>query len=303
MRARGHILGLAVRHPAWEDRLGPATRRFDAIFVVVLIAVWVPGLMRLAEVWRTVEYASHGFLVPLAALWVATAHREALARLEVRRPAGGLALVPLAALAYLAALLLNDPTILGLVLVAHIVMAVFVLRGAAWVRTLRFSLAYLLFMVPLPASWVAPLIVKLQLWVSLVAVSILQTAGVAIYREGNVLTLPGDQSLFVAEACSGITSLITLLPIGVLVAYLTESELWRRGVLVAMVVPIALAGNLLRVVGTVLLSIEFGVAVATTGPIHEWAGVATYVLGCGALLLVGAALRRLVPPAVDADDG
>ena len=57
--------------------------------------------------------------------------------------------------------------------------------------------------------------------------------------------------------------------------------------------PIALAGNLLRVILTVVLAIEVDVAFATEGPLHEWAGVATYVLGCVCLLAVGEALRRL----------
>jgi exosortase len=277
----------------------PTSRRFDAIFVAVLVLVWIPGIVRLAGVWSEVEYASHGFLVPLAALWAATAHRAELAQLDARRPTGGSLLVLLAAVAYLGALLLHDATVLGLVAVATIVMAVFVLRGRAWVGTLRFSLAYLLFMVPLPVAWVTPLIVQLQLGMSQVAVAILQSAGVAILREGNVLTLPGDVSLFVAEACSGITSLITLLPIGVLIAYFTESVAWRRWVLVLAVIPIALAGNLLRVIGTVWLAIKAGVEAATTGPIHEWTGVGTYVFGCACLLSIGALMRWLIPPSYD----
>ena len=110
-----------------------------------------------------------------------------------------------------------------------------------------------------------------------------------------MLTLPGDLSLFVAEACSGITSLITLLPIGVFIAYFTESVLWRRLVLVGAVIPIALAMNLVRVVLTVLLSINVSVEFATQGPLHEWAGVATYVVGCAGLLGLGSLMRRFVP--------
>ena len=117
-------------------------------------------------------------------------------------------------------------------------------------------------------------------------------------REGEYdfhFTLPGDTSLFVAEACSGITSLITLLPIGVFIAYFTDGVTWRRLAIIATVLPIALAGNLLRVILTVLLAIEVDVDFATEGPLHEWAGVATYVLGCLVLLGVGEALRRAFP--------
>jgi exosortase len=150
-------------------------------------------------------------------------------------------------------------------------------------------------MVPLPGAWVTPVIVRLQLLMSSLGVAILRAAGVPIYRDGNVLLLPGDVSLFVAEACSGITSLVTLIPIAVFIAYFTESGLGRRLVLVAAVVPIALAGNLLRVIVTVGVAMELGVETATAGPLHEWAGVATYVVACLALLALGALLRRVWP--------
>ena len=275
--------------------------RIEWVIVAGLALVWLPGMLALAEVYRTVEYASHGFLVPLVALWAATAHRDTLSRLEPVAPrAGRLLLVLLAPLAVVA-LLFRDPTLTGALWVSTVVAGVYALRGAAWVRTLEFPLGYLLFMIPLPAAWVTPLIVQLQMLVSNVAVRGLQAAGVAIYRDGNVLTLPGDRSLFVAEACSGITSLITLLPIGVFVAYFSESVPWRRYAIVAAVVPIALAGNLLRVVLTVWLAIEVDVEFATTGPLHEWAGVATYGIGCLCLLAFGGLLRWLTtgqtPPA------
>lgn len=271
--------------------------RVEIVLIAVLIVVWVPGILQLAEVWSSLEYASHGFLVPFVALWLATAHRQELSQLESRPLAGGLILMGVVACCYLAALIFRDPTLLGLIAVATVVVGVLALRGVAWVSTLRFSLGYLLFMVPLPVEWVTPVIVKLQIFVSSVGVEILQLGGVAIFREGNVLTLPGDLSLFVAEACSGITSLITLLPIGVFIAYFTESVLWRRLVLIGAVIPIALAGNLLRVIVTVLVSINVSVEFATEGPLHEWAGVATYVIGCLCLLGVGAVMRRLLPEA------
>ncbi len=282
-----------------EPTLAEARRfsisRVEIALIATLIAIWVPGILQLAEVWRTVEYASHGFLVPLVALWAATARREELSSLTPTPMRGGGLLLAVVAALYLVALVMRNPTALGLVAVATVVVTVLALRGVAWVSTLRFSLAYLLFMVPLPTGWVTPVIVQLQIFVSSIAVEILQQVGVSIFREGNVLTLPGDVSLFVAEACSGITSLITLLPIGVFVAYFTESILWRRLVLVAAVFPIALAGNLLRVILTVLVSTEVSVEFATEGPLHEWAGVATYLIACLCLIAIGALMRRFLP--------
>jgi exosortase len=183
----------------------------------------------------------------------------------------------------------------GLALVAAVAAAVLWLRGPAWLRILAFPTAYLLFMVPLPEPWIAPVIVKLRLFVTSAAVAVLHAAGMPVLREGNVLLLPGGESLFVADACSGVTSLITLLPLGVLVAYLTERQLWRRLVLVASVLPIAMLFNLLRVLGTVVAAQSVGAERATSGGIHEAAGLLTYAVGCGALIGVGALLRRIRP--------
>lgn len=271
--------------------------RLDIVWIIALGIAWLPGVLVLAEVWSEVEYASHGFLVPLVALWTATAHRERLAQLGSRPLRWGPAGVAVTLVAYLIALSLAEPTLIGLSLIAGIVAALLALRGMEWVRTLTFPLGYLIFMVPLPTDWVTPLIVRLQILVSGVAVSILHAAGTPIYRLGNVLELPGGESLFVAEACSGITSLITLLPIGVFIAYFTETQLLRRLILVAAVLPIALLGNLLRVLLTVELAIRGNVGVATDGPLHQWAGVATYVFGCLVLLGIGAGMRRLWPDA------
>jgi len=270
------------------------------IVIATLILVWLPGLMAMAEVWSELEYASHGYLVPLVALWAATAHRQRLARLPADPRRVGFALVAGAAIVYLCALVLESPTVIGLATVAAVAAIALALRGPEWVRTLRFSLGYLIFMVPLPISLVTPLIVQLQLVVSSVAVVLLRVMGVSIYKEGNVLTLPGDTELFVAEACSGITSLITLLPIGVFVAYFTETEWRRRAILVVAVLPIALAGNLLRVILTVILAMEVDVGFATEGPLHEWAGVGTYVLGCLCLLGIGTLMRHVWPQAFPA---
>ncbi len=266
--------------------------RFELIVVGLALVAWLPGLAVLAEAWGASDFATHGFLVPLVALWSATAHRESLARVPVRPTAWGRIALAICAVGYLGALVVRQASLLGVMFVAMVVALVLALRGPRWVSCLRFPLAYLVFMIPLPPAWVTPLIVELQLMVSTAAVRLLQVFGIPIFREGNVLTLPGDVSLFVAEACSGITSLITLIPIGVFIAYFTESDLRRRLVIVLAVLPIALAGNLLRVIVTVLLAIRVDAEFATQGPLHEWAGVATYVVGCLCLLGVGAWLRR-----------
>ncbi len=132
----------------------------------------------------------------------------------------------------------------GLGIVTAIAAAVLWLRGPVWLRVLAFPIAYLLFMVPLPDAWLQPVILRLRLFVTEAAVWLLHAGGLTLLREGNVISLPNGESLFVADACSGVTSLVTLTPLAVLVAYLTERSLWRRVVIVLSVVPIAISFNL-----------------------------------------------------------
>ena len=275
------------------------TSPVEWILMALLGVAFAPAVVSLSRVWSSLDYASHGYLVPFVALWAATSKRAVLPTLERRRDLRGLLLLTLGFALYLTGVGTSLPSLEGLAVVSAVAGSVLLLRGPSWLRALSFPIAYLLFMVPLPDALLTPVIVNLQLGVSSLGVWILQLVGVAVFQNGNVIELPGDVTLFVAEACSGITSVVTLLPLGVFLGYFTERTLARRLVLVAAVVPLALVGNLIRVVGTVLAAREYGAEAATTGGLHESAGIFTYVLGCVALLLVGRAMRWLVPPRAD----
>ena len=246
-------------------------RASEVFFVIGLALVYVPGLLELSQVWRHVDYYSHGFLVPVVAWWAGSRLTPRLRRAPQERDSRGLLVVIASLAVYAWGILSGSVFATGLAMVAAVAGALLYLRGAAWLSVLVFPVAYLVFMVPLPDAWVAPVIVKLQLIVSGVAFDLVRFGGMSILREGNVITLPGGDSVFVAEACSGITSIITLLPLGVFLAYFTERTLARRAALVAAVFPLAMLGNLLRVVGTLVACQYVGVEAATTGPVHEWA--------------------------------
>ncbi|MFQ5416483.1 MAG: exosortase/archaeosortase family protein [Myxococcota bacterium] len=270
-------------------------RAREGVFLAVLLLVYGPAVLAMSEIWRSVDYYSHGFLVPVVACWAASRLRHKLARAAPSRDARGLLVIFASLALYAWGTLSGIVFASGVATVAAVAGALLYLRGPAWLTILGFPVGFLLFMVPLPDAWVTPVIVQLQLLVSSVAVGALRYGGMAILREGNVIHLPGDETLFVAEACSGITSVITLLPLGVFLAYFTEKTTARRAVLVAAVFPLAMLGNLLRVVGTLIASRYVGAEAASSGPVHDWAGVGTYVIGCLALLGVGALMRLLWP--------
>lgn len=270
--------------------------RSEWLLLAVVGLAFAPSLLELATVWRGTDYLTHGFLVPVVAGFMAASRRDAWQALVPGRSIAGLAtLVAGLGLASLG-LLAGVATLTGLGVVVGVAGVVWGLRGAAAVRVMAFPIAFLLFMVPPPPSWIDPLILQLQLEVSVAAVAVLRLAGFAILRDGNVIVLPGGESLFVDEACSGITSVVTLVPLGVLLAFGTERTAARRAVLIACIVPAAMLGNLVRVTVTVWAASRVGVAAATSGFVHDWAGVLTYAGACGVLLLVAAGMRRFWPP-------
>jgi exosortase len=262
----------------------------------LLLVAFAPALIELGRVWDSVDYLAHGYLIPVVALWAAWREREARARLPLRRDPRGLFVVALALALYAAGLALGWIELQGGALVIAVAGGALWMLGPARTRALAFPIGFLLFMVPVPQPWIAPAIVSLRLFVTAAAVFVLHALGVPVTREGNVLLLPGGESLFVAEACSGVTSLVTLAPLAVLLAYFTERGARRRTCLVASIVPIALLGNLARVVGTVWAARVWGVQRVTAASLHESAGLVSYLLGCLALLGVGWLFRRLGRP-------
>lgn len=267
-------------------------QRVEWISAIALAVVFAPALMALARVWSTVEHYSHGFLVPLAAGLIAHGLASSHRALPARHDARGAILLAAALLLQAAGVLAGSASGQGLALVGAIAGAIWTLRGTAWLRALGFPVAFLLFMVPVPPEWLAPVVVQLLIFVSATATVVLHAIGLEVARQGNVIVLPDGQSLFVAEACSGLTSIVTLLPIAVLIAYLAPISRRSKVALALLSVPIAMVANLIRVVATSMGASWWGVEFATDELVHALVGLAVYAIACIALLAVSRAMPR-----------
>jgi exosortase len=155
---------------------------------------------------------------------------------------------------------------------------------------LRFPIAFLLFMIPLPAILLNSFTFPLQLFAAKLSTASLQLIDLPVYREGNIIFLP-HVTLEIVEACSGLRSLISLLALSVVFAYLTQRHTWKICVLVVSAVPIALVANAFRIWGTGVLSHYYGAKVAE-GFYHSFAGWSVFVVAGGLLLVVGFVLSQ-----------
>jgi exosortase len=120
-------------------------------------------------------------------------------------------------------------------------------------------------------------------------VATLKIAGVSVLREGNIIMFPAT-TLEVADACSGIRSLISLLALAVALAFFLPIAPWKRWVLVGGAIPIAIVTNASRVIVTGFLAQYWG-ARAAEGFFHEFAGLAVFGLAMLLLVSLGALLK------------
>jgi exosortase len=275
------------------------------LFIVLLLGVYFPILRNMVHHWSLVEDYQHGFIVAPLALFFAYQRRWDLEDAVIK--GSWLGLVPMfIGLASLTIGRLGTElmtmragfifTLIGLVLL---------ILGREVFKILAFSLFFLFLMVPLPQSLVNTIAFPLQLIAAKFAVWSLQEIGIPALVEGNIIHL-AHAELFVADACSGLRSLMALITLGVVFAhFFNRNALWIQLLLVSATIPIAIMINAFRVALTGFLSHEFGQEMAT-GVIHDFQGIFTFGLAYFALLALGRlidstmrAIENRQAPAID----
>jgi exosortase len=269
---------------------GVRVRALVAVAAIAGALLWVYGdvLTALVRQWSSDDNYSHGFFVlPLAAFF-AWERRERLLAAERRPSAVGAVLVALSLLVYLAGVFGAELFLTRVSLIGVIAGGILFVWGREPFRILAFPLAFLLLMIPLPAIIFNQLAFPLQLVASQMGESAIAAAGIPVLREGNVLHLPA-RTLEVAEACSGIRSLVSLLMLGIVLGYFTERRISARVLVTLAAVPIAILANATRVAGTGLAS-EWVSPAAADGFFHTFSGWLMFVVAFAGLLLFQQAL-------------
>jgi len=252
-------------------------------------AVYANVVVKLVHDWATDGNYSHGFLIVPLAAYFAWERRHRLQSAAAGRPGVlGFAVV-VASLVVLAAGVLGSELFLTRIsMLGAIAGTTLFLFGSARLRVLAFPLAFLILMVPWPAIVFNQIAFPLQLLASRVGELALGSLGVPVLREGNVLIL-ASTTLEVADACSGIRSLISLVTLGIVFGYFADARRWARTAIALSTVPVAIVANGIRVAGTGIAASRFGPA-AAEGVIHVCSGWLMFVASF--LMLFG--LQRLL---------
>ena len=228
---------------------------------------------------RSDSFYSHGWLVPLASAW-------------------GLALLIPSAAIHVMANWWSINVVSGFAMVAALWGLVWTLWGWPAVRALRFPLLFLLFMVPLPGVLLVAVSFKMKLAAAAAVTQLLALLGIPASQAGSMIHVPG-LSVIVDDTCSGLRSLISLLALATLWTALLPpaAPRWRKGIILAAAVPVALLANIVRILILVLVGVFAGPR-AAEGFIHYGSGLVVFGIALAALMLLSAALAgRDVPAA------
>jgi exosortase len=287
------VVHLGSTQPQTMSAIAQTVPRADRLVISwpkgLLIAGLVAGLygtvltQMVVQWWQDPDYG-HGFIVPLFVGYVLYQRRHELRQISLEPNDFGFPLMFGA---------------IGLLLVGTLGAELFISRSsllflfggmilvfAGWkmLRAVAFPLAVLALTIPLPALIYNQVTFPLQLLASRLASNSLELVGIPVLREGNVLVLP-NYSLEIVEACSGIRSLMSLIALAVAYGYFVERRLWARITLVVLMLPIAVASNALRVVGTGVVTYFWGPQYAE-GFFHFFQGWLIFVSAVACMLFV-----------------
>lgn len=170
--------------------------------------------------------------------------------------------------------------------------ALLLLKGSPALRVAWFAVFFMVFMIPLPGILVDAITGPLKQWVSVIVENLLYAAGYPIARTGVTMTI-GQYQLLVADACSGLNSMFSLTALGTLFMYITgrKSRL-HNAVMLASILPIAFAANIVRVVILVLITYHLGDE-AGQGFLHGAAGMVLMLAALASFFLLDWALSLM----------
>ncbi len=263
-----------------------------AIPGALLVWLFQPMLIGLIRQWWDDPDYSHGFLVPLMSAYFIWDQRHSLRRIAETPPQTmGLLVLLLGMSLLLVGSVAAELFTMRLSLLVVLTGLTLHLLGKEHLKALAFPILYLIFMIPPPAIIFNSIAFPLQLFAARTATAALRLLDIPVLREGNVIIL-ARTTLEVAEACSGIRSLITLFALATTLAYFTQRSFWRSGILVLSAVPIAIAANASRVAGTGILAHFFGPKLAE-GFFHTLSGWFLFLVAGILLGLVGTALAKI----------
>ena len=281
---------VSMRKPG-VDRLGTLANWQLLTLLGLVGLLYTPILVRLVRQWGTDPNFSHGFFVPAFAAFVVWQERARLAAIRPAPSSWGLAMILFSLCTLILGVFGAELFLSRMSLIVLLAGLILFFLGWEFLRVISFPLLFLILMVPIPAIVFSQITFPLQILASKLSATVLPVFGVPVFREGNVINLPA-MPLEVAEACSGIRSLLSLATLAIMYGYLLEKRVAIRVMLALASVPIAVGANALRIVVTGLL-VQYWDPDKAEGFYHTFEGWLIFVVALIMLFAVHRAISRV----------
>ncbi|HEY9246413.1 MAG TPA: exosortase/archaeosortase family protein [Candidatus Methanoperedens sp.] len=262
---------------------------FLLVFTIILGIFYYSTLGWFTESWLHNEYYSHGFLVPLVSGYFIWKMRNELAAIEKKPSQVGIFIFAAGILMHAAGAMWTVRFLSGISLLVTIAGAIIYIYGWEFMKSIRFPFLFLILMIPLP--FVDMLAAPAQK-ISAVSTSFMANLiGLPTVREGLILRIPAG-SFEVGLECSGINSIISLFTIGAIFTFILEGSDLMKLTILASAIPLALAGNSLRITSVLAVASVYGQG-AAMDYFHDFSSLLLFSVALMGLFLVGRCFGRL----------
>ncbi|HEY4482362.1 MAG TPA: exosortase/archaeosortase family protein [Candidatus Brocadiaceae bacterium] len=259
--------------------------------LLLLIALGIPIFPDMFYQWIEDPDNSHCILIPFVSIFLGYRYAKTVTKETIKPYGPGVIFLVISLFIYVISAAGEIALFARIAFVLILIsLAVFNL-GLDAVRRIYFPLVFLFFMIPTPITLYSMIAFPLQIFASKVSANVIYSIGIPVIREGNVLHLTNG-SLEVAEACSGIRSLVSYITLGVFFVHLSRTSLAKKILLLCSTIPLALMANIVRISSSGILAHFYGYRVAE-GFLHEFSGMAVFMLGIILMLLLNTLLSRI----------
>ena len=272
-----------------------------ASVVVALLVAYAPTLVELFWEWWDVPEYSHGLLMPPVAAWLIWEKRAELAKLRRTRESSGpwLALMGTVAVLCCSALLLIGEmkfswNLKPYAFVTSIVALIGVFYGWRGIRALIAPIVVLYLMCPIPWRIILDVTLPLKRHATVLATGLIEVSGLPVTLEGNLIHVEGIKSLWVADACSGVRSLVSLLSVALLGCLFWRRHWSIKAIVIASAIPISVVVNGMRIWLTAMLSVHVSPK-AAEGFFHVAEGFVLFGVAAAILWAWAYVLHLLLP--------